>query len=160
MAGAPHGSPSSKTMRTFAAAFAAVIAAAGLACAPQAFAADPQPGLWQFTLETRVAAESAFTPPPFQLSQCLTAADAQNPDRLLGGMANPGATGCSYTDRNYSGDSFRFSMQCSGDYGIKATGEVSYGADAISGTIDSVSTLSGKPIEMQNKITGRRVGGC
>jgi hypothetical protein len=141
-------------------ALVAIVASAGPGHARQALAADPQPGLWQFSLEMRVPAQAAFTPPPFQLSQCITAADAKDPGRLLGGMATPGATGCTYTDKSYSGDSFRFSMDCTGTYGVKAKGEVSYDADNISGTIDTVSTLAGSRVEMQNRITGRRVGGC
>ncbi|MBV9362067.1 MAG: hypothetical protein JO292_11825, partial [Betaproteobacteria bacterium] len=68
-----------------------------------AFADDISPGSWQITMETRVPAEPGFAPPPFQLTQCLTADDARDPSRVLGTVSNPGATGCNYTDKSYSG---------------------------------------------------------
>ena len=88
-------------------------------------AADVSPGSWEITMETRVPAEPGFAPPPFQITQCLTDADARDPSRVLGGVSNPGASGCSYSDKSYSGNTFSFSMQCAGTYEIKASGRIS-----------------------------------
>src|SRR5882672_12859113 len=122
--------------------------------------ADVSPGSWEITLETRVPAEPAFTPPPFSLTQCLTDADARDPSRVLGSVSNPGATGCNYTDKSYSGNTFTFSMQCAGTYEIKASGRVSLTADSMQGLIDSTASVGGKPVQTQNKISARRLGGC
>jgi hypothetical protein len=127
---------------------------------PLALAADVSPGSWEITMETRVPAEPGFAPPPFSLTQCLTDADARDPSRVLGGVSNPGATGCTYTDKNYAGNTFSFSMQCAGTYAIKATGRVSFTADTMDGTIMSTASVGGKPVETQNKISARRLGNC
>jgi hypothetical protein len=128
-------------------------------CTP-VLAADMSPGLWEITLETRVAAQPGFAPEPFRLTQCLTAADAKDPSALLGGLANPGASGCTYTDKAYSGNTFRFSMQCAGSYAIQSQGEVSFAADTMSGTITAVANVGGEKTNLGSKISARRLGGC
>lgn len=131
-----------------------------IAFSPRAVATDLSPGLWEITLETRVAAEPGFTPEPVRLQQCLTAADARDPSALLGGLANPGASGCSYSGKSYSGSMFRFSMRCAGSFGVKARGEVTFSADAMTGTISAIAAVGGKKTELSNKISARRIGGC
>ena len=125
-----------------------------------AFADDISPGSWQITMETRVPAEPGFAPPAFQLTQCLTAQDARDPSRVLGGVSNPGASGCNYTDKSYSGNTFTFAMTCGGGYGIKASGRIAFTANSMDGTIQSTATVAGKPVETQNKISARRLGSC
>ena len=51
-------------------------------------------------------------------------------------------------------------MQCAGTYEIKASGRVSFTADTMQGMIDSTANLGGKPVQTQNKISARRLGGC
>jgi hypothetical protein len=128
-------------------------------CTP-GLAADMSPGLWEITLETRIAAQPGFVPEPVRLQQCLTAADVRDPSALLGAMANPGASGCIYSDKAYAGDSFRFSMQCSGSLAIHSHGEVTFSADAMSGSISAVANAGGEKIELDNKVSARRLGGC
>ena len=136
---------------------AALMAAAlSVPCA----AADMSPGLWEITLETRVAAQPDFTPAPFRLRQCLSAADVGNPGALLGGIANPGASGCTYSDKTYSGNTFRFSMQCAGSFGIQSRGEVRFTADTMNGSISAVADVGGKKTELSNKVSAHRLGGC
>lgn len=125
-----------------------------------ALADDISPGSWQIMMETRVPAEPSFAPPAFQLTQCLTAEDARDPSRVLGGVSNPGASGCNYTDKSYSGNTFTFAMTCGGGYGIKASGRIAFTANSMNGTIQSTATVAGKPVETQNKISAKRLGGC
>ena len=123
-------------------------------------AADMSPGLWEITVETRVAAQAGFTPEPYTLKQCLTAADTKDPSKLLGGIANPGASGCTYTDKTYSGNTFRFSMQCAGSFALQSRGEVSFTADSMNGSITAVADVGGAKTEVSNKVSARRLGGC
>ena len=125
-----------------------------------AHAGDMLPGMWEITLETRVPVQPGYVPEPMRITQCLTAADTKDPSKVLGGMANPGASGCAYTDKSYSGNTFRFSMQCAGSFAIQSHGEVSFTADSMDGTISSVANLGGEKTEFSNKVTARRVGGC
>ena len=125
-----------------------------------ALADDISPGSWQLSMETRVPAEPGFAPPAFSITQCLTDADARDPSRVLGGVSNPGASGCNYTDKSYAGNTFSFAMQCEGNFAIKAAGRVSYTADTMNGVIESTAMVAGKPVQTQNKIAGRRLGSC
>jgi hypothetical protein len=125
-----------------------------------AFGADVSPGLWEITMETRVPSEPGFAPPPFTIQQCVSAEDARDPSRLLGQMSTPGASNCEYSNKSYSGNSFSFSMQCAGSYGIQSTGRVSFTADTMDGTIESTANVGDKPVQTQNKISARRLGGC
>lgn len=123
-------------------------------------AQDISPGLWQLTLETRVSATPGFAPAPYTLNQCFTAADARDPSRLLGGVANPGASDCTYTDKAYRGNTFRFTMQCAGTLGITTRGELSFTATTLDGTITAIADIGGQKTEISNRITGKRMGGC
>ena len=49
------------------------------------FAADMSPGLWEITVESRVADQPGLGREPFRLTQCLSAADTRDPNALLGG---------------------------------------------------------------------------
>ena len=115
------------------------------------------PGLWQITVQTGSAAVAM---PPIQVNQCLTAADAADPSKLLGSVANPGASGCSYSNRSYAGNMFSFAMTCEGTLAIKASGSVSFTATNLSGTINTSANINGQPVDMKNAISAQRVGDC
>jgi len=121
---------------------------------------DLSPGLWEITMESRVGAAPAWAPAPFNLTQCLTANDARDPSKLIGSISTPGATGCSYRERNYSGSTFRFALDCSGAFGIKSRGSVTFGATQFSGEITATGNVAGQTTEFQNKVSGTRIGDC
>jgi hypothetical protein len=138
----------------------AVAALHAAAFSTPGLAADMAPGMWEITVETRVAAKSDYAPEPVKIKQCLTTADTRDPGKLLGGVANPGASGCEYTDKSYSGNSFRFSMQCAGSFGIQSRGEVTFSANAMNGAISVLANMSGEKVEFSNKVSARRLGDC
>lgn len=133
--------------------------AAGLTAAGASLADDIAPGLWEITMAPRLPGGAAS---PLSLTQCLTAGDAKDPGGVVGSLAVPGAaTGCSYTDKSYSGNTFRFAMDCSAAYGITARGSVTFAADRFSGNITATGSLpSGQTLEIENEVSARRVGGC
>lgn len=131
-----------------------------VATAAPAFADDIQPGLWEIVLESRMPASPEYAPPAVSMKQCLTARDARDPSRVLGGAANPGATDCVYTDKHYAGGRFRFSMLCGGTFGIRAQGDIAYSALSMEGSITSTAELQGQRIEMENHLSAHRLGGC
>lgn len=137
-----------------AASVASTIASGGV------LAADLSPGLWEITMETRVASDPAFAPAPFRLQQCLSAEDARDPARVLGLFTNPGATGCSYSERNYSGSSLSFAMQCTGSLGIASRGQVAFTADTMNGNITAAANIGGTRVETRNKVSASRMGAC
>jgi hypothetical protein len=149
--------PGMTSMRTLIISAAAAAAAFG---ATVSLAADISPGLWEISMETRVASDPGFAPEPFRVKQCLTADDARDPARLLGSMANPGATGCTFSERKYTGDTLTFAMQCTGGYGIVPRGQVTFTSDTMSGNITATANVGGQNVELQNKVSARRIGGC
>ena len=127
---------------------------------PGAQAADISPGLWAITMETRTSATPGFQPAPVTVNQCFTAADARDPSAILGGISNQGASGCQYTEKNYNGNTFRFTMQCSGSYALQTRGEISFDAQSMNGNITAKGNVGGVPTEFQNKISAKRAGNC
>ena len=123
-------------------------------------AADVTPGLWEITLEASVSGDAGFATGPLSLRQCLTAADARDPSRVIRPLATPGADGCRYTERSYAGGTFRFALDCSGTYGIRSRGTVSFGPASFDGTMSATVNLTGQAVEFENRISGRRVGDC
>ncbi len=138
----------------------AIASSVAAVAATWALAADVSPGLWEITMETRAASAPGFAPAPFHLTQCLTAEDARDPGRLLGQIANPGATDCTYTERTYSGNSLSFAMQCAGGFAIASRGQVAFSAETMEGSIAATANVGGTRVETQNKISAHRVGAC
>ena len=125
-----------------------------------AFADDIQPGLWELTLTVRVPATPGFSMPPTTINQCLTEQDAKDPSAVLGGVANPGATGCTFSDKSYTNNTLHFKMQCAGTLAIQTQGNVTYSATSIEGSLVSSANVKGQKTELHSKITARRIGGC
>ena len=125
-----------------------------------ALADDLMPGLWEITMESRVPSETGWKPTPFNLTQCLTASDAKDPSRLVSSISTSGASGCNFTEKTYSGGSFRFALDCGGSFGLKTKGTMTFGASSFAGTIVATGNVGGQATEFQNRVTGRRVGGC
>lgn len=117
------------------------------------------PGLWKISLESAVTESPDWKPEPFETTQCLSEADARNPAPLILGMSSPGATGCDFPTRDYSGNSFTFDVSCSGTLGIQGHGRMNYTATSLEGYIDlNVGTT--ERLAMQNRIRGTYLGNC
>ena len=114
----------------------------------------------EMSMEMRVAATPGFTPAPFAMKQCFTVEDARDPARLMGQVANPGATGCTFSNRSYSGNTLSFTMQCAGTLGIASTGQVTFTSDTMEGSVTATANVGGTNVETQNKVSARRLGGC
>ena len=123
-------------------------------------AEDLAPGLWELSLEAGIGADAAFQSAPVKVIQCLTKDDARDPSKVLGMIAAPGAAGCGYSEKSYVGDTFRFAMQCSGTLDLNTSGEVTFSATAVRGTITTSTTIDGKKVEFQGVIVNRRLGDC
>jgi hypothetical protein len=124
-----------------------------------ALAADVTPGLWEITVESRVPA-AGFSTGPLSLTQCFTTADARDPSRIVGPLATPGATGCDFTERSYSGSTFRFALDCQGSYGLKSRGSVTFGATSFEGGFSATGNVGGQAVELENRVSGKRLGDC
>ncbi|MDD5034740.1 MAG: DUF3617 family protein [Methylococcaceae bacterium] len=132
-----------------------------LATSSRVSAEDIQPGLWRISLESRVAATPDWKPEPFELSQCLSESDAQNPDRLLTGMGAQGVSGCDFPNRQASGNNLKFDVSCGGSLGMKGHGEIHFTATTLDGFLDvSLTAGANEKVEMQNKMHAIYLGPC
>jgi hypothetical protein len=120
-----------------------------------AVGADPEPGNWELTVITQM--DGVAQPiGPIARTQCLTAADGQNPSRVL----NPGSGSCEFSNRRESGGSFSFDVSCSGAFPMTGTGTVNYGTQSMSGELNLAAIVSGKKVATNARISGRRLGPC
>ena len=99
-------------------------------------------------------------PGPITVTQCVTKDDARDPSKLLGSLATSGAAGCSYLEKGYVGQKFRFVMQCTGTVELKATGEATFSPRALNGTFTTSTSIAGKQVSMKSTLVGRRLGDC
>ena len=139
----------------------ALVAAALALGAPFAYAQDVSPGLWEITMETRVPADAGFQPPAAKITQCITRDTAKDPGMLFSQIGNPGASNCRYQDRNYHpGGVFTFAMTCAGVYQLRSAGKVTFTKDTMDGIVSAIAKIGEQDVETQNKVSGRRLGGC
>jgi hypothetical protein len=141
--------------------FAAALAL--LAAGSSPLAEGIKPGLWKISLESRVAAAPGWQPEPFEITQCLSEADAQNPDRLLAGMGTEGVSGCDFLNRDYSGNRVRFGLSCAGQLGLTGQGEMNFTDTSMEGTIDvsfADAGQGGERTAMQNRLHAVYLGNC
>ncbi len=143
--------------------FSMSMAAVWMAISLPTMAEEIRPGLWQITLTSRVAETPDWQPEPFQLTQCLTEQDAQNPDRLLTGLSTSGASGCEFSNRQAAGQHLRFAVRCAGTLGIEGQGAVDFTATTVKGVL-TIRAASGDGsaalIEMQNQLQATYLGPC
>lgn len=128
-----------------------------------AIAEEMLPGLWQITLTSRVAATPDWNPEPFQLTQCLTEQDVQNPDRLLTGLSTSGASGCAFSNRHAAGQHLDFAVRCDGALGIEGQGAVDFTTTTVKGVLTVRFTAlddATAPLEMQNQLQATYQGPC
>jgi hypothetical protein len=128
-----------------------------------AVADDIQPGLWRITLESRVAATPDWNPEPFQLIQCLTKQDAQQPERLLASWGAAGASGCEFANRQASDQHLNFDLHCGGNLKIEGHGEVDFTATRLEGFLNvhfAASEDGAEPVDMQNRLQAVYLGTC
>ncbi len=124
-----------------------------------ASAADIRPGLWELVVDSGAATPDVPSE-PITMNRCLTEEDARDPSRVLGGAANPGTANCAYTERSFSGNTFRFRMLCSGAFGLQARGQVTYSALSMDGNIISMADIGGQALILESKVSARRLGDC
>ena len=137
----------------------------GFAASPFAAAqADIRPGLWDMSVEFSVPADPAFKQPAISRQQCLTAAEARDPSRLLTEMSVPGATGCAFSGKGGSPGHFEFDVKCEGILAIGGHGSVDYTPTTLQGTLNLDfglgDTEAAKRTGSVSRIAARRIGDC
>ncbi|OGA33069.1 MAG: hypothetical protein A3G80_06590 [Betaproteobacteria bacterium RIFCSPLOWO2_12_FULL_62_13b] len=127
-------------------------------------AGGPEPGMWELSADLAVPFAPGFKQEPVALRQCLTAADAGDPSRVLNGVANPGASHCRFTDKRESPGHTDFAVRCDGLFAISGRGSVDYTRSSIHGRL-AIGFSAGaagniQRVESVSRVTGRRIGNC
>lgn len=127
-------------------------------------AAGPEPGLWDVSADMAIPTAPDFRQEPVTLRQCFSAADARDPSRMLGGMANPGAANCRFSDKRESPGHVDFAVRCEGLLGISGRGSADYTASTLEGRLELTFTVSAgenaQRVESVSRVSARRVGNC
>jgi uncharacterized protein DUF3617 len=125
---------------------------------------DIRPGQWQISVEFAVPEDPGFKQPAISRNQCLTAADARDPSRLITETSVPGATGCAFSDKKESSGHLEFAVKCEGLFAIGGHGAVDYTPTSLQGTLNLDFGLgdagAAKRTGSVSRITARRVGDC
>jgi hypothetical protein len=125
-----------------------------------ALATNLVPGRWEISVESPVTRDSGKTPQPAVMTQCLSANDAGDPSELIRSIAVANAIGCAYTASSYVGSVFRFSLECPGRSGMRATGSINFYAESFMGSFTSIETAGEGTVEFTRYLSARRLGGC
>ena len=135
----------------------ALASAAVVALGLSAFAQGPRrDGRWEVKLEMEMPGMPAGMPPQ-TTTQCITPADAADPQKSMPGRGRGGEQGnCKVSDYKVEGNKVSWKMKCEGREAMSGTGEMVYGTDSYTGAM--TMDMGGRSMTM--KYTGKRLGDC
>jgi hypothetical protein len=125
-----------------------------------------QPGEWEMTMTVTkmtapgMTADMAAAQPPQTARNCLTAEEvAQANANFVGGIS--GSEGCTSENSSMSGGRIQATIQCNTPQGqARVTMSGQYTATTLDITQQMRTNAGGQNVEMDSRITGRRVGDC
>ena len=137
----------------------ATVAGAVFALSIAAFAQNVRrDGKWEISMQMEMAGLPAGMP-PVVTTQCITPAEANDPQKMAPDMGRGGRGGgnCKVSDYKVDGNKVTYSVKCEGQQPMSGTGEFLYAADSYTG----VMTMEmGQRGTMKMKSTGKRLGDC
>lgn len=120
-------------------------------------------GRWEVTTEIQMPNMPAGMMPPQTRIQCVTKADAADPQKALPEppqrQGGPGQQ-CKMTDQKIVGNKVTWAMTCDGPMAMTGTGEMTYGVDSYVGNLTMNGARGGMPMSMNIKMNGKRLGDC
>jgi uncharacterized protein DUF3617 len=130
-----------------------------LTAAPRAKELPLRAGEW----EVRTTFEMSglpMTPAPRGSGLCLDRDDARDPTRLLAAIVMPG-TRCRIEAFRIDGSVLSWKADCSGRYGGKAEGTLTFSFDRAEGRLRlGVEDARGAAHEVRYRVDGKRTGSC
>ncbi len=134
-------------------------------CASPTLAAAPslQPGNWQASIQVQMPGLPEM--PPISTTYCLTPEQAADPEKSLMDKIKQGQSEgkeqCKTLSHSLSGQTARWSVQCTGTQKVKSNFEITYeGSTAYHGTIISEIETPDGAMTMNQSIDARRLGDC
>ena len=135
----------------------ALMIAALAALAASVLAQGPRrDGNWEVKMEMSMPGLPAM--PPITTTQCITPADAADPQKSVQGPATGrgGNQSCKVSDYKVDGNKVTYAMSCEGAEKMSGTGEFTYAGDTYTGTM----TVNAAGRGMTMKYSGKRLGDC
>jgi hypothetical protein len=130
----------------------------GIVCT--AFAQGPRrDGLWEIKTEMQMEG-MPMTMPPMTSQQCITPAEANDPNKSTPqgrGRGGRGPQDCQVSDYKTEGNKVSWTLKCTGAQSVSGTGELVYSGDSYTGTM--TMEMGGRGT-MTMKYTGKRLGDC
>ena len=115
---------------------------------------DLNPGKWEVTTTTEMVGVPGMAGmvPPATHTQCLSKEE-------LVPQSEVSSQECKMSDIKEDGNTVSWKMTCSGKNGdMEGTGTVTYKGNTMTGTMNMV--IKGAGMQINNKISGKRVGAC
>jgi hypothetical protein len=136
-------------------AFVLVVVAIGAPALAQSVRRD---GQWEIKTEMNMPG-SPINIPPTTTTQCVTPADAADPQKAMPpqGRGGRGNNDCKVSDYKVDGDKVTFLVTCVGAQPMSAKGEFVYLDNAYTGTMNF--EMQGRGM-MTMKYSGKRLGDC
>mgnify|MGYP003444649824 FL=1 len=137
--------------------FIFVLFSALIMSAVPAYAVDMQEGKWETTVEMKMEGPFPMPPMSFNDTKCLTKKDmvprtAQKDQK------------CETIEQKVSGNKVTWKIRCSDKDGVtEGKGEIVYKGNSYTGNMQMSMTprdRGNQPININYKLTGRRIGGC
>ena len=125
-----------------------------------AFAADLEPGMWEFTVNVQAEGLGAMAPKPGPIvnQRCITPEQAANPEKAL---TEAGAKGqCTFSNQRNTGIQFNFDVACTAPFPVQGSGTMRYTAEAMEGDLDLAGDMQGMKFKTRSHINARRLGPC
>lgn len=114
-----------------------------------------QPGFWEITTRIEVPGVPIALPPQ-TVRRCYTKKDVES-------MLRPGPRqiqNCEIRDQKIEGNRVSWKMDCRGANAMTGTGNVTVSSTSFQGTIRGRMTQGGATMEMNQAVSGRRIGDC
>ena len=124
--------------------------AAPLVCAAQGQGQDE---LWEVTSKMEMVGMPMAMPPQTQ-KICKRGGAQQDEDMV------PKDRDCKMTDVNRSGNRTTFTVVCDGKDKITGSGDIVSDKDSYRGTMRMKGTMDGRPLDMTQNFSGKRLGAC
>src|SRR6185295_15800434 len=126
----------------------------------QAWAADIEPGMWEFTATVQAEGLGSFQPKPGPIvnQRCITQEQAANPEKA---PTEAGAKGqCTFSNQRNTGIQFNFDVRCTAPFPVQGSGTMRYTAEAMEGDLDLAGDMQGMKFKTRSHINARRLGPC
>ena len=128
-----------------------------LSVAASAHAAGPggmRPGLWETTIQSNMGGAK-----PFVTRACVTAKQLEDPKGAVPNI-NDAQMKCEQLDYKVNGSTVSWKLRCSGEMAMEGSGQMTASADSYSGKMDMTMKMQGQTMNMNQTMSGRRIGDC